>query len=124
MSTTRFTQPAFRLLRLLFLTAAPLLQEREQSPDDVIVKDVQQRKMHVSEITSAKEAFLVCTTYIIVPIRSVDGKPVNDNMSGQTTLALHYMLDNDLQPPPAGVFSARHTPVPYGYMTGMRSQLK
>ncbi|KXZ49352.1 hypothetical protein GPECTOR_22g946 [Gonium pectorale] len=113
------TTPSLTLARLLELIPG----EKERSPDDVIVSDVQQRQLHISEVLSAKECFLVGTTYTIAPVRSVDGQPIADNSTGLTTLALHYMLENDKQAPPAGVFSPLHTPVPYGFMTGMRSHL-
>ncbi|EFJ50280.1 hypothetical protein VOLCADRAFT_73975 [Volvox carteri f. nagariensis] len=113
------TAPSVTLSRILEL----IPEERIRSPDDVVVANVQQRKLHVSEVLAAKECFLVCTTFTIIPLCSVDGKAIADNKTGLTTLALHYMLDNDMQPPPAGVYSCRHTPVPYGYTTGMRTQL-
>lgn len=98
----------------------PPAQERARSPNDVVISEVQQRPMHVSEVAEAKEAFCVCSTYTIAPLRSVDGAPIGpDGQPGITALALHYMLDNDqLQ-----TNSPRHTAVPYGYTTGMRSQL-
>lgn len=65
----------------------------------------------------------MCTTYTVAPLASVDGAPIADGATGVTTLALHYMLDNDMRPPPPGVISDRHTSVPYGYLTGMRDQL-
>ncbi|GFR47449.1 hypothetical protein Agub_g9173 [Astrephomene gubernaculifera] len=111
--------PSITLARMLDL----IPEERERSPNDVVISDVQQRKMHVSEILAAKECFLVGTTFTIAPVRSIDGKPVNDNRTGLVTLALHYTLDNDMLPPPPGTISPYHIPVPYGFMTGMRSQL-
>ncbi|GLC35535.1 hypothetical protein PLESTB_000197100 [Pleodorina starrii] len=114
-----YTAPSVTLERILEM----IPEERARSPDDVIVANVQQRKLHISEVVAAKECFLVCTTFTIIPVRSVDGKAVADNQTGLTTLALHYMIDNDMEPPPPGVESPRHLPVPYGYVTGMRSQL-
>ncbi|PNW73874.1 hypothetical protein CHLRE_13g576400v5 [Chlamydomonas reinhardtii] len=111
--------PSITLERILEMIPA----ERARSPDDVVVREVQQRKLHISELQAAKEAFLVCTTYTVAPLASVDGAPIADGATGVTTLALHYMLDNDMRPPPPGVISDRHTSVPYGYLTGMRDQL-
>lgn len=70
-------------------------QEIERSPDDVIIKNIVQRQMHVTEIAAAKEAFVLCTSYTIIPIKTIDEKPIADGKTGLTTLALHYMLDND-----------------------------
>ena len=94
-------------------------QERTRSPNDVIISDVQQRRMHLSVVASAKEAFLVCSTWQVVPVTSLDRKSIADGVAGITALALHYMLDNDR----GETDSPNHTPVPYGYASGMRSQL-
>ncbi|GLI61947.1 hypothetical protein VaNZ11_004508 [Volvox africanus] len=114
-----YAAPSVTLARMLEM----IPEERARSPDDVIVSNVQQRKLHISEVLAAKECFLVCTTFTIVPVCSVNGEPIADRKTGLTTLALHYMLDNDMLAPPLGVYSPRHLQVPYGYMTGMRSQL-
>ncbi|KAG2500708.1 hypothetical protein HYH03_001473 [Edaphochlamys debaryana] len=112
--------PSITLQRMLEL----IPDERIRSPNDVVVRDVVQRKLHVSEVTAAKEAFVVNTTYTIAAIGSVDGVKVADGCTGVSTLALHYTLDNDATPPPRqGMDAPRHTLVPYGYTTGMRSQL-
>ncbi len=94
-------------------------QERARSPNDVIISDVQQRRMHVSEVAAAKEAFVVASTWQVAPVTSLNGKPIADGVAGITALALHYMLDNDR----IETASPNHTPVPYGYASGMRSQL-
>ncbi len=61
----------------------------------MIIRNIAQRRMHVTEVAAAKEAFLVCTSYTIIPLKTVDGQPIHDGKTGLTTLALHYMLDND-----------------------------
>ncbi|PNH10065.1 Branched-chain-amino-acid aminotransferase-like protein 3, chloroplastic [Tetrabaena socialis] len=111
--------PSVTLARMLELFPA----ERDRSPNDVLINEVQQRKLHISEVLAAKECFLVSTTFLIAPVKSVDGALIADGAPGLTSLALHYMLDNDMAPPGVGYVSPYHTAVPYGYMSGMRSQL-
>lgn len=44
------------------------LQEREISPNDMVVTHVEQRRLHLSEVMAAKEVFLVGSSVRVVPI--------------------------------------------------------
>ena len=90
------------------------------APHDLLVDTVEQRPVHVDELLAAREVFMTSSTALVVPVTHVDEAPIGDGTSGKTALALHVALANDMQPREG---SARHMAVPYGYLTGMRSQL-
>jgi 4-amino-4-deoxychorismate lyase len=81
---------------------------------------VEQRPIHVDELLQAQEVFVSSTTSLVVPITHVDEHPIADGKVGKSALALYAALVNDMRPVEG---SARHMEVPYGYLTGMRSQL-
>lgn len=76
--------------------------------------------MHVDELLQAREVFVSSTTTLVVPVTHVDEKPIGDGTVGKSALALYAALVNDMKPVEG---SGRHMEVPYGYLTGMRSQL-
>jgi branched-subunit amino acid aminotransferase/4-amino-4-deoxychorismate lyase len=84
------------------------------------VDSIEQRPVHIDELLAAREVFMTSTTCLVVPVTHVDETPIGDGSSGKTALALHAAMVNDMRPAEG---SARHTAVPYGYLTGMRSQL-
>jgi branched-subunit amino acid aminotransferase/4-amino-4-deoxychorismate lyase len=81
---------------------------------------VQQRPITADDLRGALEAMVVSTKRGVVAVTHVDGEPVADGEAGQLALALQAVLANDRTPKEG---SARHVPVPYGGLTGMRSQL-
>ncbi|MEW5300864.1 MAG: hypothetical protein WDW36_003762 [Sanguina aurantia] len=108
--------PGITLSRLLEL----IPREREISPNDMVVTRVEQRRLHLSEVMAAKEVFLVGSSVRVVPIVSINGTFIEDGTPGTVTLAMDYMIANDMQVEG----SDQHIQIPYGYATGMRSQLR
>ncbi|MEW5313674.1 MAG: hypothetical protein WDW38_005219 [Sanguina aurantia] len=108
--------PGITLSRLLEL----IPREREISPNDMVVTHVEQRRLHLSEVMAAKEVFLVGSSVRVVPIVSINGTFIEDGTPGTVTLAMDYMIANDMQVEG----SDQHIQIPYGYATGMRSQLR
>lgn len=87
-----------------------------------MVRDIQQRPITVDDVLAAKEAFLTGSTLRCMPLVSLDDKPIADGTSGITALAFDAMLVQDMQPGEKG--GPEHIAVPYGFMTGMREQLR
>ena len=67
-------------------------QEQKRSPTDVIVREVQQRPLHVDEVLTAKEAFVTSSSIGCVPITSLDGKPIADGERSQPLAAVDTEL--------------------------------
>ncbi|KIZ05871.1 hypothetical protein MNEG_2078, partial [Monoraphidium neglectum] len=88
--------------------------------EDLPLKGVEQRSISLEELQGALEAFLVNTTQGVMPLTQVEDHPIADGRPGNLSLALQAVLINDRVPREG---SDRHTPVPYGGLTGMRSQL-
>lgn len=90
----------------------------------VPVQRVERRIFSLSELRDAAEAFAVSSTIGVVGISHIDGHWIGahefEGAAGPTSLALNEMLIVARKPTPG---SSEHTEVPYGYMTGMLSQL-
>jgi D-alanine transaminase len=58
---------------------------------------VQERPFTRDEALAAKEAFLTSTTSHVLPVVSIDGKPIGNGHPGEITLALlaHYLSNRD-----------------------------
>lgn len=54
------------------------IQERERSPNDVIVSDIQQRPIKEEDMRNAKEAFLTGSTLGVMPIVSINDEPIGE----------------------------------------------
>lgn len=81
---------------------------------------MEQRPITQDDVRGALEAMLVNATNGVVPITHLDEAPIADGRAGEHALALQALLANDMEPRPD---STKHVPVPYGGLTGMRSQL-
>lgn len=99
-------------------TPPPTQQNR--SDDDLPVAGVERRAISLDELKGAAEALLASSTHGVVGLTHVDGHPIGDGRPGLVTVALQAVLENDREPR-AG--SPVHTPVPYGGLTGMESNL-
>ena len=88
--------------------------------DDLDVAKVEQRPITLGDLRGAAEAMLVSSTYGVVGLTCVDEHVIADGKPGVVTLAAQDLLSQDREPRDG---SARHTPVPYGMLTGMASQL-
>ncbi|KAF5839912.1 aminotransferase [Dunaliella salina] len=98
--------------------------ERERSPDDVIVSDIQQRPITEEDMLKAKEAFLTGSTLGVMPVVSINGEPIGeDGKPGITALAFDAMLVEDMKVPESGE-RTQHIPVPFGRTTGMLEHLQ
>eukprot|EP00879_Flechtneria_rotunda_P006201 GHRR01006519.1.p1 GENE.GHRR01006519.1~~GHRR01006519.1.p1 ORF type:complete len:108 (+),score=17.15 GHRR01006519.1:516-839(+) len=93
--------------------------------ENLTVDRVERRTFTVDELKAAKEAFAVSTREGVVGISHIDDQFIGQHafvdQAGPVSLALNEMLMVDRQPKEG---STRHTEVPYGYMTGMRDQLR
>jgi len=127
----RFFKLIKRLLcsSLLTLPAIPasshsplftLFQEHERWPKDIVVERIEQRPIHCDEVLAAKEAFLMSSSLMVMPIISWNGSKIGDGMSGQSAIAFSLLLERDRKPKEG---STQHIEIPYGAVTGMRSQL-
>eukprot|EP00775_Hariotina_reticulata_P008467 gene8467-8651_t len=91
---------------------------------DLTVEAIERRLFTVGEMLTAQEAFAINTRAGVVGISHFDDKWIGKHefleQAGPLSLALNEMLNVDRQYV-AG--SSRHTEVPYGYMSGMLSQL-
>lgn len=96
------------------------MQEQARSATEILVDAVEERRPHIDEVLTANEVFVVGHLTATHGIITIDESRVGDGLVGTTTLALHYLIDNDAQPKEN---SPLHTPVPYGYMAGMHDQL-
>ncbi|KAI8476228.1 MAG: aminotransferase [Monoraphidium minutum] len=100
-------------------TLAELIPE-EYDEEDLPIKAVSQRPISLDDLTGSLEALLVNSTLGVMPVTHVDDEAVADGRPGYLSMALQATLINDRKPREG---SDRHTPVPYGGLTGMRSQL-
>eukprot|EP00798_Chlamydomonas_sp_ICE-L_P003187 gene3187-13200_t len=96
-------------------------QENELSPDDLKIAKVEVRDFTVKEMIAATEAFVLNSEMGVVPIVTVNKTPIGDGEVGIIALALQALLEKDMDPEEGR--SDTHIAVPYGYTTGMRSQL-
>jgi branched-subunit amino acid aminotransferase/4-amino-4-deoxychorismate lyase len=73
-----------------------LLAAQEQN-DDASVK-VEQRPIHSDEVYSAKEAFLIGSTKLAMPITRWNGKPISDGKPGSFAASFKHLLEKDREP--------------------------
>lgn len=57
--------------------------------------NVQQRNITLNDLANIKEAFVSSTTKVVMPILSIDGKPVNDGLPGSITAQIFDALIAD-----------------------------
>ncbi len=81
---------------------------------------IEQRPIHSDEVYSAKEIFLVDSGHLITPLTSWNGEQIADGLAGISAVAFGSILELDRIPREG---CSKFTEVPYGYVTGMRSQL-
>lgn len=79
------------------------------------ITGVQQRPIHADEVTQAREAMLVGSTKLAVPITRWNGKAVGDGKPGPAAAAAAAMLLKHRQPTEG---STEHIAVPYDSMIG------
>lgn len=79
-----------------------------------------QRRIHSDELYKATEVFLVGSAHITMPLTFWNERPIGDGTPGIVALALSSMMELDMKPRDDHPDLMQ---VPYGYMTGMRSQL-
>jgi hypothetical protein len=82
--------------------------------------------VRADEIVTAKEAILVGSSLQVVAITQWNEAILNprtgyDGRAGPVATYLNGLLEYDQVPRPS---SRLHTPVPYGYLSGMREQLE
>lgn len=108
------------------LLFALLLQYKAVEPDDNLpMERVERRMFTVDDMKQAQEVFAMNTFLGVVGISHIDNEWIGDDeenleQCGPVSLALNEMLHVDRNYKKG---STRHTEVPYGYMTGMVSQL-
>lgn len=96
-------------------------QELQRPGNDLAgVRGVEQRPLHVDEVLSAREAFLVGSSLRVMPVVSWDGRPINGGVVHAASLAMDRLVYNDMTVVDG---NDQLLPIPYGYVTGMRSQL-
>lgn len=104
---------------------APRARLPQHKSEDLPITSVERRAFTTGELAGAREAFAVSTRHGVVGISHFNDKWVGDHefegQAGPVSLALNALLELDREPVPG---SAKHTEVPYGYLTGMRSQLQ
>eukprot|EP00878_Enallax_costatus_P027491 GHUV01029608.1.p1 GENE.GHUV01029608.1~~GHUV01029608.1.p1 ORF type:complete len:237 (+),score=45.98 GHUV01029608.1:496-1206(+) len=104
------------------------MQYKALEPDDNLpIERVERRMFTVDELKRAQEAFAMNTFLGVVGISHLDSEWIGVDeeyqeleQCGPVSLALNEMLHVDRNYKKG---SAKHTEVPYGYMTGMVSQL-
>ena len=101
--------------------STPSLQEHEKYPSDIVVERIEQRPIHSDEVYEAQEVFLISSSRLVVGLTSWNGQKIGDGRPGPSALAFENILENDKKPREG---SGLHIEVPYGYMTGMRGQIK
>lgn len=105
------------------LAALHLLQYAKD--DDLPIDEVQRRTFTVDELKAAAEAFAINSYIGCVGLSHFDGQWIGEHeyleQAGPVSLALNSLLGVDREYREG---SAKHTEVPYGYMTGMRSHLQ
>ena len=88
------------------------------------VERVEQRYFTTQELLAAQEAFAISTRIGVVGISHFDDQQIGtheyEGEAGPVGLALNSLLEVEAQPKPQ---SPLFTEVPYGYLTGMKSQL-
>lgn len=89
---------------------------------DLPIKAVEQRPITLEDVAEALEVMAVSTTLGVMPITHLGEDPIADGTAGSMSMALHAVLENDRQPPQMGA-TEKHTPIPYGILTGMKTQL-
>lgn len=88
------------------------------------VERLERRCFTTEELVAAQEAFAISTRYGVVGINEFDGQRIGthgyEGEAGPVALALNELLNVERQPRKG---SPLFTEVPYGYLTGMKSQL-
>lgn len=117
-----FTQLHHAVLRCMLCCGVQYVTEDEP---DLTVQCVEQRFFTKDELLAAQEAFAISTRMGVVGISHLDDQPMckgseYEGSSGPVSLALNELLVLQKQPRQG---SDEHTEVPYGYLTGMKSQL-
>lgn len=88
------------------------------------VERIEQRYFTTQELLAAQEAFAISTRIGVVGISHFDDQQIGTHeyqgQAGAVSLALNELLAFERQPKPG---SPLFTEVPYGYLTGMKSQL-
>lgn len=94
--------------------------------DFLTVDRIEQRTFTVQEMLAAQEAFAVSTQIGVIGITHFDDQQIGthefEGEAGTVSMALNELLVVERQPKP-GSPSPAFTEVPYGYLTGMKSQL-
>lgn len=101
--------------------STPPPRPQNYDADDLPLTSVEQRPISTSDLKGALEAMLISSTHGVVGLTHLDGEPIADGSPGYIAGALQQVLLNDRVPREG---SPRHTPVPYGGLTGMAAQLK
>jgi hypothetical protein len=96
----------------------------EDEPD-LTVAQVERRFFSTAELQDAREGFAISTRLGVVGLSHFDDAPLGrgtewEGTSGPVSLALNELLVVQRAYKQG---SAEHTEVPYGYLTGMKSQL-
>lgn len=119
---------------LLFTTFCDLAQttarrppSRPQKidPDEHMITGIERRRIHGDEILTAEEAFLCSSSLGVVGITGWNGATLNlltghDGQTGPVVTYLNGLISADTE---YRAGSNLHTPIPYGYLSGMREQL-
>jgi len=88
------------------------------------VERIEQRFFSTKELLAAQEAFAISTRIGVVGISHFDEQQIGtheyEGEAGPVALALNELLAVERDPKPG---SELFTEVPYGYLTGMKSQL-
>jgi hypothetical protein len=102
----------------------PLSSQYVKNEEYLTVARIERRTFTTQELLAAQEAFAISTRLGVVGISSFDDQQVgqheDEGEAGTVSLALNAVLEVVRQPV---VGSPRFTEVPYGYLTGMKSQL-
>lgn len=102
------------------------MQYKELDGDDNLpIEHVERRTFTVQELKAAQEAFAINTFLGVVGISHLEDEWIGTDeefleQCGPISLALNEMVHVDRNYKKG---STKHTEVPYGYMTGMLSQL-
>lgn len=102
-----------------------LVEENKVDPGQQMLTGVERRRIHADEILTAQEAFLCSSTMQVVGITQWGEQVLHlltgyDGKTGPIVTYLNGLITYDSRPRPD---SDVHTPVPYGYLSGMREQL-
>lgn len=88
---------------------------------------MEQRLFTTQELLAAQEAFAISTRIGVIGISHFDDQQIGtheyEGEAGPVSLALNELLKVEAQPQPGSDPGPGFTEVPYGYLTGMKSQL-